>query len=290
MTRQMTILIADDDPEIVRALALRCKKLGLNVVTAANGVEAVIKLKRVVPDLLILDIDMPEADGFMVCERLKDLNVLPLPMIFLTGRSDEDTIHRCEAFGGTHINKGHDTWNNLGPLLRRHIEKFEETDLPTSTPPAVSSQTPESPKGPKILVVDDDPDVTRAIKIRLGYYGVECLEASDGMDAYMLALKERPDVVISDYQMSNGSGDYLIVRLRQHEDTAAIPVIIITGQTDCHGQNVPLERHIRGRLGATAFFSKPVDFDVLVKELGRHIDMSSKSFASQPVAQSHQVA
>ena len=71
-TTNRKVLIADDDPAVVRALSVRCKKLGLEVETAENGLQAILKASRNPPRLLILDINMPEADGFRVCEWLLD--------------------------------------------------------------------------------------------------------------------------------------------------------------------------------------------------------------------------
>ena len=64
------MLIADDDPDILRLLAERCKALGFEVETARNGIKALIVARRSHPDILILDVNMPEADGLSVCVRL----------------------------------------------------------------------------------------------------------------------------------------------------------------------------------------------------------------------------
>ena len=60
------MLIADDDPAIVKLLAERCSNLGFEVDTASNGVQALIKASRSHPDIMIIDINMPEADGLTV--------------------------------------------------------------------------------------------------------------------------------------------------------------------------------------------------------------------------------
>ena len=57
------MLIADDDPAIVRLLADRCASMGFEVETATNGIQALVKANRNRPDVLIVDFNMPEADG-----------------------------------------------------------------------------------------------------------------------------------------------------------------------------------------------------------------------------------
>ena len=57
------VLIADDDPAIVKLLADRCAKMGFAVETAANGMQLLIKARRNHPDIMIIDVNMPELDG-----------------------------------------------------------------------------------------------------------------------------------------------------------------------------------------------------------------------------------
>lgn len=66
------MLIADDDPTVVRALADRCTRMGFDVETATNGMQAMLKASRSKPDILLVDVSMPEVDGFSVCAHLLD--------------------------------------------------------------------------------------------------------------------------------------------------------------------------------------------------------------------------
>jgi PleD family two-component response regulator len=66
------ILIADDDPSIVRLLADHCARMGFDVDTASNGIQALLKASRTEPDTLVIDVNMPEVDGLSVCARLLD--------------------------------------------------------------------------------------------------------------------------------------------------------------------------------------------------------------------------
>ena len=111
------VLIADDDPAVVRALSVRCKKLGLEVETAENGLQAILKAQRNPPRLLILDIKMPEADGFRVCEWLLDQKRPPVDVIILTGRDDPDTFDRANSFGAYYVQKNKDTWESIRSIL-----------------------------------------------------------------------------------------------------------------------------------------------------------------------------
>lgn len=67
-----TVLIADDDPTLLHALDAHCCTLGLRVETASDGLRTLLAVTKGKPDLLILDLNLPDADGFRVVERLTD--------------------------------------------------------------------------------------------------------------------------------------------------------------------------------------------------------------------------
>ncbi len=84
------ILIVDDEPDIRELIEYNLKKEGYQVFTASNGQEGVAEAKRVLPDLIILDIMMPKMDGIEACRILRTMNDFKNTfMVFLTARSEE---------------------------------------------------------------------------------------------------------------------------------------------------------------------------------------------------------
>ena len=82
------ILVVDDDPEVVELLCFNLKRVGFAIGTATNGVEALKKARSLLPDLILLDLMMPELDGFAVCEILRrDTALASVPIIMLTAAS-----------------------------------------------------------------------------------------------------------------------------------------------------------------------------------------------------------
>jgi CheY-like chemotaxis protein len=124
---------------------------------------------------------------------------------------------------------------------------------------------------PKILVVDDDPNITRALWRRFRAVGIETIRSHHAMEGMFLAIKEQPDVIITDYKMPEMSGDRLLMKLKYIEETKDIPVIVLTGVTIEGKQDLALKREMLGRGGAVSYFNKPLDFDALLDELRRHI-------------------
>jgi len=87
---QIKILLVDDDPDIVEFMSYNLKKESYNVYVAENGVEALKKAKKYLPDLIILDVMMPEMDGMQVCESLrKDKETAGILICLLTARAED---------------------------------------------------------------------------------------------------------------------------------------------------------------------------------------------------------
>lgn len=84
-----TILLVDDEPDLVMILKQNLQAAGYDIEVAYNGVEAIAKVKANIPDAIVLDVMMPEKDGYAVCSELKnDEKYEDIPIIMLTAVSD----------------------------------------------------------------------------------------------------------------------------------------------------------------------------------------------------------
>ena len=83
----------------------------------------------------------------------------------------------------------------------------------------------------KVLVVDDEVHIVHVVAIKLRNNDYEVISADNGAEAYELACQEKPDIIVSDYQMPVMSGLELIEKLRQTEETKDIPVIMLTARS-----------------------------------------------------------
>src|SRR5262245_16528850 len=132
--------------------------------------------------------------------------------------------------------------------------------------PASNSQTPV----PKILCIDDDPDVSGAIQRRLSNYDVDVVRAFHGMHGFAEATSHKPDVIVMDLAMPSGDGATILECLRRNRETAGIPVIVLTGVRDRQ------LRHKLLRLGANRFLYKPIRLDDLLHELRHFIELRER--------------
>ncbi len=89
-TAKQKILVVDDEPDIVELIAYNLKREGYQVYTASNGQEAVATAKKIMPDLIILDVMMPKMDGIEACRIMRAMPEFKSTfMVFLTARSEE---------------------------------------------------------------------------------------------------------------------------------------------------------------------------------------------------------
>jgi DNA-binding response OmpR family regulator len=132
---------------------------------------------------------------------------------------------------------------------------------------------PADDEDPVVLCIDDDPEISEAIALRLRRYKVDVLRAFHGMHGLYLAVACQPDLIITDLSMPQGGGSYLIERLRCHPGTSGLPIIVLTGQ-----RNPQLEITVR-QLGAEQILTKPVHFDELAAAINKFVPLNVKDFS-----------
>lgn len=118
------VLIADDNRDLVRTIARALERAGYQVFTAYSGQEALVRLQERRPDVLILDVVLPDLDGYEVCRRVRsDPELATIPILFLTVKQDIDAVLQgFKAGGDDYLRKPFDLRElqvRLEALLRR---------------------------------------------------------------------------------------------------------------------------------------------------------------------------
>lgn len=148
---QLTVLIADDDEVFQRIIGGHCKRMGLTVQTVTTALHALAVAHRYPPDLLLVDVNMPQGNGLAVCEMLRcDDRFKETPFIVVTSNSDDKTRNRCEDLNASYVLKSPFVWNQIKPLI---CEAFR-IDMPDENDPenAEEAEDIETP-----LYTDDGP-------------------------------------------------------------------------------------------------------------------------------------
>lgn len=118
----------------------------------------------------------------------------------------------------------------------------------------------------KILIVDDEWDIVKALMIRLQSNGYDVVAAFDGAQGVFMANKEIPGLVILDIRMRAGDGFSVVEKLKQSDRTDRIPIIFLTGSPERNAE----ERAIR--LGARFYIKKPYDPEDLLDAVKRALE------------------
>lgn len=123
----------------------------------------------------------------------------------------------------------------------------------------------------RILVIEDDVDITKVLKKRLTDNGYEALIANDMTEGLRLAKFEKPDLMILDMMLPVGGGLSLLRTFKKSTDTKDIPIIIVTGvQSETVKANAMRE-------GAAAYVRKPYDMQQLLKCISETLNEASKN-------------
>ncbi len=95
-----TVLLVEDDKKLTLAMGMRLKSMGYNVATAADAICAVAEARKSNPDVILIDINLPGGDGFVVAKRLQSLiQTAATPLIFITASKQPGLKERAKEFG-----------------------------------------------------------------------------------------------------------------------------------------------------------------------------------------------
>jgi two-component system KDP operon response regulator KdpE len=129
-------------------------------------------------------------------------------------------------------------------------------------------------KLPKILIVDDEPQIRRFLRAGLPPHGYECIEAATGGEALKAFVKERPDAVILDLGLPDQDGFAIIQSIRSG---ALTPIVVLSARNDVDGKVRALE------LGADDYVTKPFDMAELLARLKAALRHGLQTIGEAPV-------
>jgi CheY-like chemotaxis protein len=118
------LLIIDDDEVLAEVLSRRLRQQGFDATTVDSGASGLAKAREEHPSLIVLDLRLPDADGFSICEQLADSPATcDIPVIILSGMERPDILRRCRAAGCHYfVRKPYDP-NALLILIRHAIRE-----------------------------------------------------------------------------------------------------------------------------------------------------------------------
>ncbi len=256
------ILIIEDNVDNLELMTYLLKAFGHSPIIAPNGEEGMELARRERPDLIVCDIQLPGMDGYGVAAHLKaDSGLRGIPLIAVTALAmvgDRDKV-RAGGFEG-YIPKP------IAPeTFVAQVEAFLGLDQ-RSTPPvsagSIAAAVATPTKRATILVVDDEPVNLSLKQSILEPMGYAVVTANHITLALKLARETRPDLIMSDLGMSEGSGFDFIKAIKEDPQLKDIPFVFIT--STFYNQSA----RAKGlALGAARFLFRPIDPQELLAEI-----------------------
>lgn len=239
-----TALVIEDDEAFVTVLNEQLADFGFSTTHARTLAEARVALACIVPDVILLDLRLPDGDGLDILGSLKgEEKTAEIPVIVISARRQEES-------------------GICAPIVMDWLEKPFSIERLNKTL-AQTLRTSGNEK-PVVLIVDDD-DVTRQVlQELLSPLPVECIEAADGVQAVTLAAEKKPDLIILDIGIPEVDGFHVVQMLREHKQKGTALIVYTNRDLDASDKK-------KLSLGLTRYLSKTesseAEFMSSVKEL-----------------------
>jgi CheY-like chemotaxis protein/signal transduction histidine kinase len=244
------VLVVDDDPSTRQLVMRRLQGEGFTVAEARGGSEALSRLGRSPPAMLVLDLVMPEVDGFEVLRKVRE-GGRTFPIIVLTGKelSSEEQLLLREGLVRV-IQKG-------GSAITDLVQQAKDI--------VVRRRSIETLRLPRILYIEDVAQ-NRDLVRRYLRGSFQLIEAEDGEMGVERAAEEKPDAILMDLSLPRIDGWEATKRIKANPELQKIPIIALTA----HASREDMDR--AKQAGCSAYLTKPVDCDELLGTLRQQLD------------------
>jgi DNA-binding response OmpR family regulator len=244
------ILIIEDDQKIAMVLEIRFHANGYETVTARNSNVGATLARSATPDLIILDISLPDGNGLNLAKQLKlQPETKTIPIIFVTGSKDSALRESAMMIGiAGLVEKPYDPEE----LLETVRLSLGEIGKSYRYPAPSGARTQSNSQSKQILIIEDDQKIAFALAVRLKSSGYKTSTAYDALSGVSAAIKNPPDLVLLDISMPAGNGFTVAERIQTLALTP-IPIIFLTASKQ------PGFRQRANELQAAGYFEKPYE-------------------------------
>ncbi len=257
--KEKTILIVEDSEPAIIQLKDILSEAGFKMLVAHNGREALEQIAKTLPDAMILDLMMPEVDGFQVLETVRaNVDTEKLPVMILTAKQiDGNELKKLKNNNVYQlIQKGNINQQKLLQIVYEMVFPEKKKTINIKKKKAPTGKTIKVPpeKKPLVLIVEDNVDNLLTIKSLLGV-NYHTMEAYDGQDGVTKAETYHPDLILMDIAMPVMNGFRAFDAIRKDKSMQHIPIIAVTASA------LTADRDEILHYGFDGYISKPIDIN-----------------------------
>ncbi|MBI5416378.1 response regulator [Candidatus Poribacteria bacterium] len=218
-----TILVVDDNEIAALQINSALSENGFNVDVATGGTEAIEYFKNIIPDAIILDLMMPEIDGFQVLRQVRaNESTSKIPVLVLTAK--ELTLSDRQSLKYNNVNE----LVQKGTLNREQLVDCIKNLLKIDNSYHVQKKLKNEDK--LILIVEDNPDNLLIVSTILKEFGYDFISTMDGNEAIKIARKNMPGIILMDIQLPGISGLEVTKIIKYDNTMKDIPIIAMTAK------------------------------------------------------------
>ncbi|AKU99081.1 hypothetical protein AKJ09_05745 [Labilithrix luteola] len=243
------ILVVDDDPGTREVVSRSLRAAGFATTEAASGEEALLRARVVSPALVVLDLLMPNVDGFEVLRTLRSEGNA-VPIVVLTGKELTD--------GEAHVLR-----EGVSRIIHKGGVAFEQV-VAEARQLVAARRVIERAILPRVLYVEDTTQ-NRDIVRRYLANDFDLIEAENGEEGLERAARDAPDLILMDLSLPRIDGWEATRRLKADPVLRKIPVIAVTAHAGAD------ERARAREAGCIEYLTKPIEREVLVATIRRHL-------------------
>ncbi|MGF1480754.1 MAG: GAF domain-containing protein [Cyanophyceae cyanobacterium] len=239
------VLVCDDDPSLRTVVQTLLEQQNYQVVAVASGREAIAQATALTPDVILLNLLMPEMNGWETLSVLKaQSETASIPVVIFSGLMPDAREQHPEI----------SDWIVKPAEQQRLCQALEALLQP--------------PQNLKVLIVEDDPDLAQVLVALFDRHGIQTLRARTGREALQLSQRFMPNLLVLDLSLPDYDGFAVVDWLRQHNRLWRLPLVVYTAK------DLEASERERLQLGHTLFFTKgritPEEFEQrVIRLLGR---------------------
>jgi DNA-binding response OmpR family regulator len=269
------ILIIEDDVFLGDVLVQKLTNEGFETSLSKDGLDGLKKIKSFSPDLILLDIVLPNMNGYEILEiKLKDPSIVNIPVIIISNSGQPVEINRALALGvKDYLVKAQFDPEEVLVKVRALLRQNEELSNSVQSLEGVINQKMDTInlEGKKIMWVEDDQFLNDIIARKLSTTKCLCYHSNEGEEALKIISKEIPDIVMLDIILSGIDGFEILRRIKSDPKIKHIPVILLSNL----GQTSDIEKG--KNLGAVRFLVKAtVTPDEIIEQIKEVLAESKK--------------